>query len=79
MKQKISFGSSKYNFEVCFKLSTTLILLFLTFFFCCNLKHSILNSTEQLSKFFDINQLTIDLDGTMPYNNEQWIEFRIVS
>lgn len=42
------------------------------------IKHSLI-SIEQLSKYFDQNQLTSDLDGTMAYNHEQWIEFRIVN
>ena len=34
---------------------------------------------EQLSKYFDSNQLTPDLDGNLSYNNDQWIDFRIVN
>ena len=34
-------------------------------------------SVDQLQKFFDLNQLTTDLDGTMVYNNDLWIDFRI--
>ena len=35
-------------------------------------------SIEQLSKYVDPTQLTQDLEGSLPYNNDQWIEFRIV-
>jgi hypothetical protein len=41
-----------------------------------NFDHSLI-SLEQLPKYFDANQLTQDLDGVLPYNNEQWIEFRM--
>ncbi|RMZ94452.1 triple functional domain [Brachionus plicatilis] len=39
-------------------------------------EHSLI-SMEQLSKYFDPNQLTPDLDGTLSFNNDQWIDFRI--
>lgn len=41
-------------------------------------EHSLI-SVDQLQKYFDPSQLTPDLDGTFIYNNEFWIEFRIVS
>ena len=59
-KQKISFNRTKHNFEVCFafilKLSACLLLFYLILVFYL---------TEELSKFFDLNQLTIDLDNAL--------------
>ena len=40
-------------------------------------EHSLVG-IEQLVKYFDASQLTPDLDGSLYYNNEQWIDFRIV-
>jgi hypothetical protein len=36
-------------------------------------------SVDQMLKYFDINQLTQDIEGgTLYYNHEQWIDYRIV-
>ncbi|XP_076313108.1 LOW QUALITY PROTEIN: triple functional domain protein-like [Tachypleus tridentatus] len=34
-------------------------------------------SLETLSKYIDQSQLTSDLDGTLPYDHNQWIELRL--
>ncbi|XP_022244114.1 triple functional domain protein-like isoform X1 [Limulus polyphemus] len=34
-------------------------------------------SLETLSKYIDQSQLTADLDGTLPYDHNQWIELRL--
>jgi hypothetical protein len=42
-----------------------------------NFEHSLV-AIDQLGKYFDASQLTTDLDGSLHYNNEHWIDFRIV-
>ena len=41
-------------------------------------EHSLI-SIDQLHKHIDASQLTQDLDGTLLYNNDLWIDFRLVS
>jgi triple functional domain protein len=82
-KQKTSFASSKYSFEVETRLDSQpfvniRISIIICLFYPTLFKHSLI-SIEQLSKYFEANQLTADLDGSLPYNNDQWIDFRIVS
>lgn len=36
-------------------------------------------SLEALPKVIDSSQLTLDLDGTLPYDHAQWIDLRLVS
>ena len=36
-------------------------------------------SVESLHKVIPVNQLTQEFEGTLPYDNDQWIETRIVS
>lgn len=36
-------------------------------------------SVETLSKYIDPSQLTSDLDGTLAYDHNLWIEVRLVS
>lgn len=33
---------------------------------------------ESLPKIIDVSQLTSDLDGTLYYDHDQWIEMRLV-
>lgn len=36
----------------------------------------VLSSVEELSEYIDLNQLTSDLGGTLPYNHGEWLEQR---
>ncbi|XP_072413055.1 pleckstrin homology domain-containing family G member 4B-like isoform X2 [Chiloscyllium punctatum] len=37
----------------------------------------VLTSLKALNKFIDNNQLTENLEGTLPYNHSEWIQFRM--